>query len=72
MNSFITKPVVIQGESTLGFIRSLMHPDSRYMQLRNAVFDEIDRNINIQRDGMDMNVDIQDLDLSFIDSRTDA
>lgn len=72
MNSFITKPVVIQGESTLGFIRSLMHPDNSYMQFRNAVFNEIDRSINIQRDGMDMNVDIQDLDLSFIDRQADA
>lgn len=67
MSSFITEPIIISGEYSSDFLGSLLHPDSDYMHNQRAIFEEMDRTININKNGMDIEVEIQDLDLSFLD-----
>lgn len=67
MSSFLTEPIIISGEHSSDFLESLLHPNADYMHNQMSVFEEMDRTINISKNGMDMEVDIQDLDLSFLD-----
>lgn len=67
MNSFRTEPIVLSGEQFMKLAASLRRPDEEYMDRRDKMFAKMDENITIQRNGMDMEVDIPDLDLSFID-----
>ena len=67
MKSFITEPIIISNEQSVNFLNSLIKPDEKYIFHRNAIFNQIDRTIDIHRKGMDMDVELQDLDLSFID-----
>lgn len=67
MNSFRTEPIVLSGEQFMKLADSLRRPDKEYLDRRDAVFARMDEDISIRRDGMDLEVEIPDLDLSFID-----
>lgn len=67
MNSFRTEPLVLSGEQFMQLANSLCRPDREYMDRRDAIFAKMDGEISIKRDGMDLEVEIPDLDLSFID-----
>lgn len=72
MDGFLTEPIVLSGSQSVEFINFLRNPGSEYLNRRNEIFDEMDANISIQRKGRDMEVDIPDLDLSFIDEKSQA
>lgn len=61
------EPIVLSGEQFMKLADSLHRPDKEYLDGRDAIFARIDEDINIRRDGMDIEVEILDLDLSFID-----
>ncbi len=67
MNTFRTEPIVLSGEQFMKLADFLRRPDKEYLDRRDAVFARMDEEISIKRDGMDMEVEIPDLDLSFID-----
>lgn len=67
MNGFLTEPIILTGEQSTKFINSLSRPDSEYLDKVNKIFNKMDEEISIQRKGMDLEVEIADLDLSFID-----
>lgn len=67
MNTFLTEPIILSGEQAMEFIVSLRRPDIKYLDRRNAIFSQIDESISIQRNGLDMEVEIPGLELSFID-----
>ena len=67
MNGFLTEPIILTGEQSTKFINSLSRPDSEYLNKVNRIFNKMDEEISIQRKGMDLEVEIADLDLSFID-----
>lgn len=67
MNSFRTEPIVLSGEQFMKLANSLCRPDREYMDRRDAIFAKMDGEISIKRDGMDLEVEIPDLDLSFIE-----
>lgn len=67
MGGFFTEPIVISGRQSIEFIDSLINPDEDYIHNRDTFFDEIDHSISIQKNGMDLEVDIPGLDLSFLD-----
>lgn len=71
MNRFFTEPIIISRKQSAEFLDSLANPDREYIHNRDAVFSEMDNAINIQKNGTDMEVDIQSLDLSFIDEMHD-
>ncbi|MCM1232329.1 MAG: hypothetical protein NC489_19575 [Ruminococcus flavefaciens] len=67
MNSFRTEPIVLSGEQFEKLAHSLHRPDKEYIERRDAIFARIDEEISVKRHGTDVEVDIPDLDLSFID-----
>lgn len=67
MNGFLTEPIILSGEQSVAFINSLRRPDEEYLNRRDEIFAKMDEEIRIERNGMDMEVEIPDLDLSFID-----
>lgn len=67
MNGFLTEPIILSGEQSVAFIDSLCRPDKEYLNRRDEIFAKMDEEISIERNGMDMEVEIPDLDLSFID-----
>lgn len=67
MNSFRTEPIVLSGEQFMKLADSLRRPDKEYLVRRDAIFERMDEDISIERDGMDMEVEIPNLNLSFID-----
>ena len=67
MGGFFTEPIVISGRQSIEFIDSLINPDEDYIHNRDIFFDEMDHSISIQKNGMDLEVDIPGLDLSFLD-----
>lgn len=72
MNSFQTEPIVLSGEQFMKLADSLRRPDKDYFDRRNAVFARMEKDISISRTGMDMEVEIPDLDLSFLDEMHDS
>ena len=71
MKGFHTELIVIEREHVKEFLDSLRRPDIDYLQRKNAIFDEMDSTMQVQYEGMDIEVEIQDLDLSFIDDEID-
>lgn len=71
MNSFRTEPIVLSGEQFMKLADSLRRPDKEYLDRRDAVFTKMDEDISIRRDGTNIEVEIPDLDLSFIDEMSD-
>lgn len=67
MNGFLTEPIILSGEQSVAFFNSLRRPNKEYLNRRDELFAKMDEKISIQRNGMDMEVEIPDLDLSFID-----
>lgn len=67
MNGFLTEPIILTGEQSTKFINSLCRPNSEYLDRMSKIFNKMDEEISIQRKGMDLEVEIADLDLSFID-----
>lgn len=67
MNNFQTEPIVLSGEQFMKLADSLRRPNKEYMDRRDAIFARMDEEISIERDGMDMEVEIPNLDLSFVD-----
>lgn len=67
MNSFQTEPVILSGEQFTKFAGSLRRPNKEYMNRRDAIFARMDKEISIERNGMNIEVEIPVLDLSFID-----
>lgn len=63
---FLTKPIVISANQSKEFINSLRKPDKEYMKKRDEIFGDIDSRITIHCIGQDMKVEIDGLDLSFI------
>lgn len=72
MNGFLTKPVVLSGRQSVEFINSLRNPGKEYLNKRNEIFDRMDAGISIERKGRDLEVEIPNLDLSFIDEESEA
>ena len=71
MNGFWTEPIILSGEQAVEFMDSLRRPSEEYLDRRNEFFSQIDEEISIQRNGMDIEVEIAGLDLSFIDGMKD-
>lgn len=67
MNSFQTEPIVLSGEQFMKLANSFRRPDKEYLHRRDAIFAKMDEEIRIKRNGIDIEVGISDLDLSFID-----
>lgn len=67
MSGFLTEPIILSGKQSVKFINSLYHPDLEYLEKVNKIFDKIDEDISVQRNGMDLEVEIEGLDLSFIE-----
>ena len=67
MNSFRTEPIVLSGEQFMKLADSLRRPDKEYLDRRDAVFAKMDEEISIKREGVDIEVEIPNLDLSFVD-----
>lgn len=67
MNGFRTEPIVLSAGQFIELADSLRRPDKEYMNRRNALFAKMDEEINIATNGMDMEVEIPDMDLSFTD-----
>lgn len=67
MSVFRTEPIVLSSEQFIELADSLRRPDKEYMDRRDAIFARMDEEISIERDGMDIEVEIPNLDLSFID-----
>lgn len=66
MGSFKTEPIVLSNNQFAILAESLRRMDRAYLERRNAAFTKMDKDITIIRNGQDMEVDIPDLDLSFI------
>lgn len=66
MNGFLTEPIVLSGEQSAAFLNSLRRPNKEYLNRRDEIFAKMDEEISIARNGMDMEVEIPGLDLSFI------
>lgn len=67
MNNFRTEPIVLSGEQFMKLADSLRRQDKGYMNRRDAIFERMDKEISIERDGMEIEVEIPNLDLSFVD-----
>lgn len=67
MNTYWTEPVILSREQFRQLSDSLCRPDKEYMDRRNALFAQMDEQINMKQNGRDMEVEISGLDLSFID-----
>lgn len=67
MNNFQTEPIVLSGEQFMKLADSLRRPDREYLDRRDAVFTKMDEEISIERNEMDIEVEIPNLDLSFVD-----
>lgn len=67
MDGFLTEPIVLSGRQAVEWLDSLRNPNREYLERRNGIFEKMDAEISIQRNGMDMEVEIPGLDLSFID-----
>ncbi len=61
-----TNPIVLSGREGEAFIGSLLRPDESCIRRRDELFAETDERVNIKRNGTDMDVDIPDMDLSFL------
>lgn len=75
MNSFRTEPIVLSNRQFIELADSLRRPDKEYMNRRNALFAKMDEEVSITENGTDMEVEIPDMDLSFIDemqTKTDS
>lgn len=66
LNSFRTEPIVLSGEQFMKLANSLRRPNKEYMDRRDAIFTKMDKEISIKRNGTDIEVEIPNLDLSFI------
>lgn len=62
MYRFKTEPIVLSYKQA----NFLYMPDNEHIANRNAIFAKMDAEISIKRNGMDIEVDIPGLDLSFI------
>lgn len=71
MDGFLTEPLILSGRQSVEFINSLCSPERDYLRRRDEIFNKMDAEISIQRRGQDMEVDIPDLDLSFIDNESE-
>lgn len=67
MNGFLTEPIILSGEQSIDFINSLQRPDKEYIARRDKIFSKMNDDISIHQNGMDFEVEIANLDLSFID-----
>lgn len=67
MNTYWTEPIILSREQFRKLADSLCKPDKEYMDRRNAIFEQMDEQINMKRNGRDMEIEIPGLDLSFID-----
>lgn len=67
MSRFFTEPIIISRQQSAEFLDSLANPNRDYIHYRDALFAEMDNAIDIRKKGVDIEVDIPDLDLSFID-----
>ena len=67
MNGFITEPIRLSSEQSKAFCDSLFSPNAEYLNKIGNIFDNLDKEISINRIGRDIEVDIPNLDLSFID-----
>ena len=61
--------ITLEGEDANRFLRLLLHPSDEEVAMRNALSEQIDRNVTIieRADGFD--AIITDLDLSFLDEK---
>lgn len=66
MGSFKTEPIVLSNNQFAILAESLRKMDRAYLERRNAAFAKMDKEIVIERHKQNMEVDIPDLDLSFI------
>ena len=67
MNGFLTEPVILSGNQSVKFLDSLRRPDREYLDRLHGIFRKMDEDISIRRMGMDMELEIAGLDLSFLD-----
>lgn len=67
MNGFITEPIRLSSEQSKAFCNSLFRPSAEYLSNIGNIFSNLDREISINRTGRDIEIDIPNLDLSFID-----
>lgn len=67
MNNFQTEPIALSSEKFIKLADSLRRPDREYMDRRDAIFAKMDEEISIERNEMDIEVEIPNLDLSFVD-----
>lgn len=67
MNNFQTEPIALSGEQFMKLADSLRRPDKEYLDRRDAIFAKMDEEISIERNEMDIEVEIPNLDLSFVD-----
>ncbi len=66
MNSIGAEPIILSGRQFETLAGSLKRPDEGYMDRRDAIFKKTDENVIMKRTGTDIEVEIPDLDLSFI------
>lgn len=67
MNNFQTEPIALSGEQFMKLADSLRRPDKEYLDRWDAIFAKMDEEISIERNEMDIEVEIPNLDLSFVD-----
>jgi hypothetical protein len=67
MNNFQTEPIALSSEQFIKLADSLRRPNKEYLDRRDAIFAKMDEEISIERNEMDIEVEIPNLDLSFVD-----
>ena len=61
--------ITLEGEDANRFLRSLLHPSDEEIATRDALFEQIDRNVTIIERANGFDAIITDLDLSFLDEK---
>ncbi len=61
--------ITLEGEDANRFLRLLLHPSDEEVAMRNALSEQIDRNVTIIERANGFDAIITDLDLSFLDEK---
>lgn len=70
MNTFLMESIKLSPKETQTFLSELQSPDVEYINHRNKVFEEMDKNLNVITKDKVFLVEAFDLDLSFLEEES--
>lgn len=66
MNGFMTEPIIISAEQSREFMDSLRNPNRDELDKRDEMFQRMDEEMFVCKNGTDFTIDMPNVDLSFI------